>query len=262
MARTEGKSEPPVPWETGRVNGRRIHFQLHVFAGSTSAWQPPVHCMSKWDLATDYEGQWQKVGTSKAVAVASKVHQETFRLIRAFALCKFAGWPVYETLGLEKSSSSGFFPGHQAGLGAVDPIVDGLEHRGHRKFQLYYPWRSDPRPWRQRRYRLSSKWRLNHGGLRDYFYSKKNSKSPQRKRKEKERKRENEWKKKEWKKQQQLKPHDSSLRERSKSTSAWPPRPKSSRQGRVATVAEASGACSQVVQHSSVFVQRYYRRKI
>ena len=40
----------------------------------------------------DYEGQWQKVGTSKAVGVASKVHQETFRSIRAFALCKFAGW--------------------------------------------------------------------------------------------------------------------------------------------------------------------------
>ena len=49
VARTEGKSEPPVPWETGRIDGRRIHFQLHVFAGSTSAWQPPkpVHCMSK-----------------------------------------------------------------------------------------------------------------------------------------------------------------------------------------------------------------------
>ena len=29
--------------------------------------------------------------------------QETFRSIRAFALCKFAGWPVYETLGLETS---------------------------------------------------------------------------------------------------------------------------------------------------------------
>ena len=66
----------------------------------------------------------------------------------------------------------------------------------------------------------------------------------------------NEKKKKERKKQQQLKPHDSSLRERSKSTSAWPPRPKSCR---LATVAEASGACSQVVQHFSVFVQRYYR---
>ena len=32
----------------------------------------------------DYEGQWQKVGTSKAVAVASMVYQETFRSIRAF----------------------------------------------------------------------------------------------------------------------------------------------------------------------------------
>ena len=28
VARTEGKSEPPVPWKTGRVDGRRIHFQL------------------------------------------------------------------------------------------------------------------------------------------------------------------------------------------------------------------------------------------
>ena len=30
VARTEGKSEPPVPWETGRVDGRRIHFQLRL----------------------------------------------------------------------------------------------------------------------------------------------------------------------------------------------------------------------------------------
>ena len=36
---------------------------------------------------------------------------------------------------------------------------------------------------------------------------------------------------------------------------AWPPRRKSCRQG---SVAEASGDYSQVVQHSSVFVQRYY----
>ena len=40
---------------------------------------------------------------------ASKVHQETFRSIRAFALCKFAGWPVYETLGLETSLKLRFF---------------------------------------------------------------------------------------------------------------------------------------------------------
>ena len=33
---------------------------------------------------------------------------------------------MYETLGLETTSSSGFFQGHQAGLGAVDPIFDGL----------------------------------------------------------------------------------------------------------------------------------------
>ena len=57
------------------------------------------------------------------------------------------GWPVYETLGLETSLSSGFFfQGHQAGLGAVDPIFDSLEHCGHRKIQLSYPWRSDLRP--------------------------------------------------------------------------------------------------------------------
>ena len=47
---------------------------------------------------------------------------------------------------------------------------------------------------------------------------------------------------------------------RSKSTRlrAWPPRPKSCRQG---NVAEASGTYTQVVQHSSVFVQRYYQEK-
>ena len=30
VARTEGKSEPPVPWKTGRVDGRRLHFQLRL----------------------------------------------------------------------------------------------------------------------------------------------------------------------------------------------------------------------------------------
>ena len=61
--------------------------------------------------------------------------------------------------------------------------------------------------------------------------------------------------KKKEKKKQQLKPRESSLRKRSKSTSAWPPQPKSCREG---SIAEASGDYSQVVQHSSLFVQRYH----
>ena len=44
---------------------------------------------------------------------------------------------MYETLGLETSLKLRFFfQEHQAGLGAVYPIFEGLEHCGHRKIQL------------------------------------------------------------------------------------------------------------------------------
>ena len=110
VARTdlEGKSEPPVPWETGR--GRWSPNTLPATSLRDRQVPPkPVHCKSKRDLAMDYEGQWQKAGTLESGGRASKVHQETFCSIRAFALCKFAGWPVYETLGLETSLKLRFF---------------------------------------------------------------------------------------------------------------------------------------------------------
>ena len=62
------------------------------------------------------------------------IKKHSVRFVRCLCKFKFAGWPVYETLGLETSLKLRFFfQGHQAGLGAVDPIFDGFQHRGHRK---------------------------------------------------------------------------------------------------------------------------------
>ena len=88
----------------------------------------------------DYEGQWQKLGTSNAVAVASKVHQETFRSIRAFALCKFAGWPVFETLGLETSLKLRFFfKGTKQALARSTPSPMALNTVGTEKSSSLTP---------------------------------------------------------------------------------------------------------------------------
>ena len=107
VARTELKSEPPVPWETGRVNGRRIHFQLRLGGidkcpetGPLRVKERPCHGLRR----TVAKGR-----NFESSGRAPKVHQETFRSIRAFALCKFAGWPVYETLGLETFLKLRFF---------------------------------------------------------------------------------------------------------------------------------------------------------
>ena len=110
----------------------------YVFAGSICATETgPLRVKERLchGLRRTVAKRWNFESSRRA----SKVHQETFR---AFALCKFAGWPVYETVGLETSLKLRFFfQGHQAGLGAVDPIFDGLEHCAHRKLQL-----SDARP--------------------------------------------------------------------------------------------------------------------
>ena len=143
----------------------------------------------------DYEGQWQKEGTSKAVAVASKVYQETFHSIRAFALCKFAGWPVwYETLRLETSSSSGFFfKGTKQALARSTPSSMALNIVGTEKSSSLTPGAVTKG--------LEGKddidCRANDVSIKVdsetiSTQKKKSSKSPQRKRKEKERKRENE----------------------------------------------------------------------
>ena len=85
----------------------------------------------------DYEGEWQKVGTSKAVAVASKVHQETFRserLIRAFALCKFAGWPVYVFKGTKQAlaqSTPSSMALNTVGTEKSSSLTHGAVTRGH-----------------------------------------------------------------------------------------------------------------------------------
>ena len=106
----------------------------------------PVHCESTTDLAMDYEGQWQKAGTLKAVAKPPRfIKKHSVRFVHL--LCASSRVGRYKTLGLETSLKLRFlFQGHQAGLGAVDPIFDGLEDCGHRKLQLSYPWCSDPRP--------------------------------------------------------------------------------------------------------------------
>ena len=140
----------------GRLEGSMVaeYTSSYVFAGSTSATQTgPLRVKEKPCHGLQRTVAKGRNFESSCSGRASKVHQETFCSIRAFALCKFAGWPVYETLGLETFLKLRFFfQGHQAGLGAVDPIFDGLEHCGQRKLQLSYPWRSNPRPWRQRRW--------------------------------------------------------------------------------------------------------------
>ena len=108
------KSEPPVPW---RLEGSMVaeYTSSSFLAGSTSATETgplrvkerPCHVLRR----TVAKGR-----NFESSGRASKVHQETFCSIRAFALCKFVGWPVYETLGLEATSSSGFFKGAKQAL--------------------------------------------------------------------------------------------------------------------------------------------------
>ena len=122
-------------------------FGSCVFAGSTSATETgplrvkerPCHGLRR----TVAKGR-----NFESSGRAPKVHQETFRSIRALALCKFAGWPVYETLGLETSLKLRFFFSRAPSTPwRGRPIFEGLEHCGHRKLQLSYPWRSQcPRP--------------------------------------------------------------------------------------------------------------------
>ena len=132
-----------------RLEGSMVaeYTSSYVFAGSTSATETgplPVKERPSHGLRRTVA----KGRNFESSGRAPNVHQGTFRSIRAFALCKFAGWPVCETEGLETSLKLRFFfQGHQAGLGAVNPIFDGLEHCGYRKLQLSYPWRSQcPRP--------------------------------------------------------------------------------------------------------------------
>ena len=75
--------------------------------------------------------------------MAIKVHQET-RLIRAFALCKCAGWPVYETLGLETSLKLRlFFKGTKQALARSTPSSKGLSTVGPEKSSSLAEWPED-----------------------------------------------------------------------------------------------------------------------
>ena len=69
---------------------------------------------------------------SRYLILTDKVHQETFCSIRAFALCncKFAGWPVYETLRLETSLKLRvFFQGHPISLLSEKRFSPGSERQ-------------------------------------------------------------------------------------------------------------------------------------
>ena len=77
----------------------------YVFAGSISATETgPLRVKER--LCHGLRRTVAKGRNFESSGRASKVHQETFR---AFALCKFAGWRVYETLGLETSLKLRFF---------------------------------------------------------------------------------------------------------------------------------------------------------
>ena len=77
----------------------------YIFAGSISATETGPQGV-KERLCHGLRRTVAKGRNFESSGRASKVHQETFRV---FALCKFAGWPVYETLGLETSLKLRFF---------------------------------------------------------------------------------------------------------------------------------------------------------
>ena len=120
------------------------------------------------------------------------------RSIRAFALCKFADWPVYETLGLETSSSSGFFfKGNKQALARSTPSSMALNTVGTEKSSSLTPGAVT----RGLEGNDDIDCRANDVSIKvdseTISTQKKKVRSHHR---EKERKRENEWKKKEKKK--------------------------------------------------------------
>ena len=144
----------------------------YVFAGSTSATETgllrvkerPCHGLRR-TVAKDKNFE----SSAEPPSVIKKQSVRFVRLLcaslRVGRCMKLYVWRLSQALDFFSRAPSRPWP--------VDPIFDALEHCLHRKLELSYPWRSDQRPWTQRRYRLSSKKRLSHGGLRDYFYSKK-----------------------------------------------------------------------------------------
>ena len=86
------------------------YTSTYVFAGSTSATETsPLRIKER--PCNGLRRRVAKGRNFESSGRASKVHQETFCSIRAFALCncKFAGCLVYETLGLETSLKLRFF---------------------------------------------------------------------------------------------------------------------------------------------------------
>ena len=122
-------------WTAGRLKGSMVaeYSSSYVFAGLTSATETgplrvkerPCHGLRR----TVAKGR-----NFESSGRAPKVHQETFRSIRAFALCtcKFAGWPVYETLGLETSLKLRvfFFKGTKQALARSTPSSMALNTVG------------------------------------------------------------------------------------------------------------------------------------
>ena len=130
VARTEGKSEPPaaVPgdWK-GRWSPNTLPASSsYVFAGSISATETgPLRVKER--LCHGLRRTVAKGRNFESSGRASKVHQETFR---AFALCKFAGWPVCETLGLETFLKLRFFKGTKQALAWSTPSSMALNTVG------------------------------------------------------------------------------------------------------------------------------------
>ena len=214
----------------------------------------PVRCESKRDLAMDYEGQWQKAGTLKQWLILQG-SSRNIPFVCSVQVCGLAGvWNF--RFGDIPQAQVFFFKGTKQALAQSTPSSMALNTvgTGNSSCLTMAQW---PEALKATTKSIVEQMTSQSGWTpRLFLLKKKEVRSHHReKERKKESKKENEWKKRIEKKQQQLKPHESSLRKRSKSTSAWPPRPKSCRQE---SVAEASGAYSQVVQRSSVFVQRYY----
>ena len=154
VARTEGNGELPVSGGDWKVDCRQC-VSSYVFGGQVPL--KPVHCVSKWDLSMDYEGQWQKVGTSKAVAglPPPKLIKKPSALLDSCVfsvqlVCGLAG--VWNFRFGDIPQAQVFFSRGPGRPWRCQPHLCWAWTLWAPKIQLSCQWRSDPRPLRQSRY--------------------------------------------------------------------------------------------------------------
>ena len=120
VARTEGNGELPVPGGDWEVDGRQLFVKVRLCLIDK------CHRNQCTVKVIPFHGLRRALTRSKGVAG----HQGSSRIprsIHVFALCKFAGWPVNGTSGLETSLKlSFFFKGTRQTLARSTPSSLGL----------------------------------------------------------------------------------------------------------------------------------------